>query len=109
MTRLEKTLHRFAALIDGSAWFLIAPAVALLWWIDAPMAKTLATWSLYFLVLAAVIIIITRVTFPDFKLHPCIEAAQGGSVSCAIMVAGFFLMFSLLVLSVVLWARPVGT
>lgn len=106
---LEKLPHTLAALFDGAAWFLLLPAIAALWLLDAPMVKTLGTWSLYFVVLSAVIIMIMRIAFPQIKLTLFVERAYRGSVSNAIVVLGVLLAFALMVMSFVLWARPVGT
>lgn len=106
---LEKLPHTVAALFDGAAWFLLLPAAFVLWLLDAPMVKTLATWSLYFVVLSAVVIVILRIAFPQIKLTLFVERAFRGSVSNSIVVLGVLMAFALMVMSFVLWARPIGT
>lgn len=109
MTALEKTLSRLGALIDGSAWLLILPALAVLFVIDAPMAKTLMQWSLYFLVVAGLAVMISRIVFPHIRLDAFIQRAEAGDRAAACVVGHVVLFVGLLILAFVLWARPVGT
>lgn len=105
---LRKIRGRFGALVDGSAWSLILPALVALWFIDPPMAKTLAQWSLYFLVLAGMVVVISRVIFPSVNLDTLLDKAERGEVAPAVAAAAIVLFVALLVLAFVLWARPVG-
>lgn len=101
--------RRFAALFDGSAWLLILPALCALYLWDAPMVKTLGQWSLYFLVLAGVVVMISRIVFPTVHLPTFIGNAERGDLAGALVTAAVILFVGMLVLSFVLWARPVGT
>lgn len=106
MTALEKTFFRFAALLDGSAWMTMAPALIALFFIDAPMATTLLQWSLYFLVVVGVALMLSRIAFPHIRLQRFIDGAAKGDVACAIMVFSVVLFVGVLIVSFVLWARP---
>lgn len=108
MTALEKTAIRFAALLDGSAWMMMAPSLLALFFIDAPMAKTLLQWSLYFVVLVGLVVMISRICFPQIKLHEFTSDALHGSVAGAIVVAAVILFVAIVTLAFVLWAHPSG-
>lgn len=108
MTFLQKNLARLGALIDGSAWLLILPAMLVLWFLDPAAAKTLLHWSVYFLVLAGMVVIISRIVFPDIKLGEWLaEARAENNVAAGLIVAAVILFVGLAMLAAVLWARPV--
>lgn len=107
-SRTETAARRLAALLDGSAWMLMVPAAMALWWLDPPMVKTLATWSLFFFLVTGIVLIISRIAFPDIKLTPFVDRAFYGSTAAAIVVASVMATVAFLVLAFVLWARPLG-
>lgn len=105
MKMLQSWLKRIAALFDKSAWLLIAPAIALLYWIDPPLAKTFGQWSLFFLVLAGMAVIISRIVFPQVDLTAFVRRAASGDRASATVVAAIVLFVGLLILSGVMWVK----
>lgn len=105
---IENTRRRFAALLDGSAWLLILPALLGLFAWDAPMARTLLQWSLFFVVLSGFAVMISRIVFPQINLSEYLVRAYHGDLACAIVAAAVVAFVAFLILSFVLWARPLG-
>lgn len=97
---------RLAALVDKSAWLLIAPAIAALYAIDPALAKTFAQWSIFGLVLAGVSIMISRIVFPQIELTKLVESAHTEKNAAAGLVASAVVLFvGLVILSLVIWAK----
>ena len=97
--------NRLHALVDKSAWMLIAPALVALFLIDTAMAKTLVQWSLYAVVLAGLGIIISRLTFPQINLSEHVDEARKGNVAAALVVlARTVLLLGILAL-LVIWGK----
>lgn len=97
---------RLRALADKSAWLLIAPAVALLWLIDAAMARTLLQWSLYALVLAGLAIVISRVVFPQINLGQMVrEAVDENNTAAGLIVGAIVLFVGMVMLALVIWSK----
>lgn len=103
---LESWLRRFMALFDKSAWMLIAPAMIVLAFLDPPMAKMLAQWSLFFLVLTGVAIVISRIVFPNINLTEFVRSAIEDHNAAAGAVAAAVVNFvGLLIVAAVLWVK----
>lgn len=102
---LRSWVRRLAALFDKSAWLLIAPAIIALYWIDAPLARTFAQWSLFFLVLAGMAVVISRIVFPQIDLKYFVTRAENGSHAASIVVAAIVLFVGMLILAGVLWVK----
>lgn len=102
---LRSWFLRLAALLDKSAWLLIAPALAALFWVDAPLARTFVQWTPFFLVLAGVAIIISRIVFPQINLGQFARRAYGGDQACALVTAALILFVGILIISGVLWVK----
>lgn len=98
-------MKRIRALIDKSAWILILPAVAYLFFIDTAMVRTLLEWTAYALVLSGIAIIISRVTFPEIELDQLMKDVANGSRAAATVIASIVLFVGLVMLSLVLWAK----
>lgn len=105
---LGRTLLRLHALIDGSAWLLILPAALGLFSLDAPMVKSLAQWSLYFVVLAGLAVMISRIVFPTIRLRDLVDRAETDPRAAGLVAAAVIAFVAILILSFVLWARPAG-
>lgn len=106
MTMIESWLKRLSALVDKSALLLILPAFVILLLLDAPAAKALVQWSLFALVIAGVAVIISRVIFPQIDLNAYLKKALNGSMAGATVSAAIITFVGLLILAIVLWAKP---
>lgn len=107
-TFLETTRRRFAALTDGSAWLLMLPALLVLWVVDPPMVKTLLQWTMFFLVVSGLSVMVSRVCFPQIDLNSFLVRAYHGDKACALVVAAVIAFVAALIIAIVLWARPLG-
>lgn len=105
MTMLRSWLRRLAALLDKSAWLLIAPALIALYLLDPPLARTFAQWSLFFLVLAGMAVVISRIVFPQVDLTGFVRRAAGGDRASATVAAAIVLFVGILILSGVIWVK----
>ena len=102
---LTNLRRRVAALFDGSAWLLIAPAFFGIYLVDPAMARTLMQWSLFGVVLSGVAIIISRIVFPQFHLTALVELAEDGNMPAAILAASIVAFVAALLLALVFWAK----
>lgn len=99
-------MRRAAAFIDKSAWLLILPAVAYLFFVDTAMARTLLDWTAYALVLSGIAIIISRVTFPQIDLSDLVDkVSKTGDRAAAMVVSAIIMFVGIVILALVLWAR----
>lgn len=98
-------LNRFKALADKSAIFLIVPFLLVLYFIDAPMAKTLIQWLVFAPILAGAAIIVSRVTFPQVNLSKLVEEATIGNKAAGFVAGALIIFVGLLVLALVSWAK----
>lgn len=108
-TLIATWVSRFAALFDGSAWLLAVPAAAGLWLLDPPMLKTLLQWSLYFSIMAAFVVIISRVAFPQIKMGEFIESAKTGNPAAGMIVSAVIMFVAIVLIAMAVWARPSGS
>lgn len=100
------TSPRLSALVDKSAWLLIAPALLVLFMLDHAAAVTLVQWSLFALVLAGVGIIVSRLTFPQVHLGDLVDQAQNqGNVAAGLIAASIVIFVAVTLLAMVLWAK----
>lgn len=107
MRHLQHVTKRLRSFGDLSAWLLIAPALAALWWIDAPTAKSLVEWSLFGIVMAGVAVIISRLVFPDLHLREYLEAARyPDGTANAIVAAALIVFVAIVFFTLVYWAKP---
>ena len=96
---------RLRALGDKSAWLLIVPACALLYYIDTAMTKTLVQWLIFAPVFAGVAIVVSRFVFPQINLTNLIDEAERGNVAAGIVVAGLLVFVAMVLQALVGWAR----
>lgn len=107
MKMLESWTRRLAALFDKSAWLLIAPAFAALYFIDAPSALTLAQWSLFALVIAGFAVVVSRIVFPQINLTRMLtEALQENNLAAGFIIAALILFVGMVMLTLAIWAKP---
>jgi len=96
---------RFAALVDGSAWLLILPFVALWYWIDPLDLKIMMAWLLRLPIIVGVTIIISRIFFPSLKLTEFLEEAKRGNVGAGLVVAGLMIFIGMLIMTAAGWSK----
>ena len=104
---LTEKAGRLTALFDKSAWLMMAPALAGLYYTDEALAKTMVQWSTFALALAGAVVIVSRITFPQIHLGDLIDKAQGEekSLPAAIIVASLVVFVGMLFLGMVIWAK----
>lgn len=102
---ISSFLHRFKALADKSALFLIVPFLAALFFIDAPMAKTLIEWLIFAPIIAGAAIIVSRVTFPQVNLSELVKEATIGNKAAGLVAGALIIFVGLLLLALVTWAK----
>lgn len=103
---IKKKFRRTRAMLDKSAWMLMAPALAFLFLMDEALAKTLVTWLLFGLVIAGASVIISRIIFPQVDLTDLIHQVSNQRNVAAGIVAGAIIIFVALVMfALVTWAK----
>lgn len=102
----SKFQTRLAALVDKSAWFLILPALAIVYCIDPVRTLSVLTWMLFVAILVGFCIQISRIAWSPVDLVAMVNSAERDPRASAIVVAAVIVFVGLLVLSVVLWTRP---
>lgn len=107
-TAVTLWVTRLAALFDGSAWLMFAPAFVWLYFKDQPLVSSVLQWSVFFFLLSAVAVVISRIAFPQLHLGAFIAKALKGSVAAAIVVAAVIVFVAWTISSIAIWARPIG-
>lgn len=96
---------RFKSLFDQSAWLLMLPAAALLFWLDAAMMQTIVQWLLVAPILAGLTIIVTRLIFPQVSLSWLVAEVDQGNTAAGILAAALVLCVGIVFIGIALWAR----
>ncbi len=96
---------RVLALLDKSALLLMAPALLVLYVIDAPMFKTITQWIVVAPVLAGIAVMVSRVIYLKINLTDLVRRSQAGNVAAAIVAAAVILSVSLLFMALILWSK----
>lgn len=96
---------RLRALGDKSAWLLIVPACALLYYIDDAMTKTLVQWLVFAPVFAGIAIVVSRFVFPQINLSELVRRAEDGNLAAGVVVAGLLIFVALVLQGLVGWAK----
>lgn len=104
-TWLNDILARVAPLVDRSALLLGAIGLSVLLVLDWRAALTLAQWSVFALVIGSIVIVISRVTFPQLKLSELVERVKAGDLPAALVVAALLVYCGLAFVGVALWAK----
>lgn len=66
------------ALADKNGWLLIIIGLAAVGFSDIKMTMTLLQWAVFSLVIAGLVIVISRITFPQIKLSELMERVKSG-------------------------------
>ncbi len=96
---------RIKALLDKSAWALVALGALMLGLADWKMLLVLVQWSAFALVLAGGTIVISRLVFPQISLSELVERVKAGDMPAAIVVAALLVAWGLMFLAVAGWAK----
>ncbi len=103
---ITKSFRRTRALIDKSAWLLIAPAMIGLFLLDISLGKTLLTWSLFGIAIAGVAVVISRIIFSHFNLTQLYdEAVKMGNIAAGVICSAIVLFVGIVMLALVIWAK----
>lgn len=107
MSRLKITglKARLAPLLDPSSWLLALVGFGLLAALDWATALTLLQWSLFALVIAALTIVVSRISFPQIKLSEFVARAKEGDQPAAVVVASVLIYCALVFVGIALWAK----
>lgn len=97
--------RRLAALFDKSAWLLIIPALAALFFFDQSLGKTLLTWLTFGIAISGVSVIISRLIFPQIHLGDLYDETLKGNLPAAIVAAAVIVFVALVILALVVWAK----
>lgn len=100
-----KKFRRFCALFDKSAWLLIAPAIATIFFFDPALGKTLLTWTTFGVAIAGVSIIISRLIFPHIDLNDLVDEVKKGNLAAAILASAVIMFVALVIIALVVWAK----
>lgn len=109
--RLDKTIHgRFLrnlkTLCGQSAWMLILPVVAALWFVDAALVKTMMQWTLMSGLIAGVALIIVGLMLPSIRVADLLPEIRKGNMAVAVVAAAFMFFMALVFIVLALWAKP---
>ncbi len=102
---MNTTAKRFLALIDQSAWLMIAPCALAIYFIDDTMFKTLLQWLLFAPILTGVAVIVSRIVFPQIHLTEMVDEVKAGNTAAGILSGCLVLFVAVLVVALVLWAK----
>lgn len=102
---LLQSWRRALPLFDGSAWLMAGVGLFILALLDWRTAATLAQWSLFALVVGALTIIISRITFPQIDLSELMDRVKAGDSPAARVVAALLIYCALVFIGVALWAK----
>lgn len=93
------------ALADKNGWLLIIIGLAAVGFSDIKMTMTLLQWAVFSLVIAGLVIVISRITFPQIKLSELMERVKSGDQPAALVVLGLLLFCGLLFVGTAMWAK----
>lgn len=103
---IARRFRRFRAMFDKSAWLLIAPALAIIFFLDPALGRTLLTWSAFGVAIAGVSVIISRIIFPQIDLSAMVRSVSDQrNTGAAIVVASVILFVALVMIALVMWAK----
>lgn len=105
MIAVTKKFRRFCALFDKSAWLLIAPAMAIIFFFDPALGKTLLTWTTFGVAISGVSIIISRLIFPHIDLNDLVDEVKKGNLAASILASAIVLFVALVIIALVVWAK----
>ena len=101
----DTTRDQIKALADKNGWLLIIIGLAAVGFSDIKMTMTLLQWAVFSLVIAGLVIVISRITFPQIKLSELMERVKSGDQPAALVVLGLLLFCGLLFVGTAMWAK----
>ena len=105
MNRFLQQLPRLSAFIDKSGWLLAAVGAIVVGISDLSLLLTLLQWTAFSMVMAGVVIVISRVMFPQIKLTEFVEEAKKGNVAASIVVFSVVSFCAVMFIGIVLWSK----
>ncbi|WP_443698637.1 hypothetical protein [Pseudomonas sp.] len=102
---IPEKLKRVRALVDTSAWLMIAPCAIAIYFIDGAMFKTLIQWLLFAPIITGVAVIVSRIMFPQIHLTDLVAEVKTGNTAAGILGGALVLFVALLVIALVIWAK----
>ena len=97
---------RFTAFADKSAFILTAPAVAMLYYIDPGMAKTLLQWIVFGPVLVGLALLVTRIAFPHIRFMDLVdEVHMRGCRGSAMLASSLIIFVAIVMLAFAIYAK----
>jgi hypothetical protein len=102
---LRRLGKRIRPMGDMTTWVLLTLSLVPLYLIDRALVVTLVQWSAYGLALTGLAVMLSRIVFPQIDLTEWVETARGGNIVAGFVILSVALVVSMLVLSLVLWAR----
>lgn len=102
---IENLKLQLKALTDKNGWLLIVIGLAAVGFSDLKMMLTLLQWAVFALVIAGLVIMVSRITFPQIRLTDLMERVKAGELPAALVVLGLLLFCGLLFIGTVLWAK----
>ena len=101
----DTTRDQIKALADKNGWLLIIIGLAAVGFSDIKMTMTLLQWAVFSLVIAGLVIVISRITFPQIKQSELMERVKSGDQPAALVVLGLLLFCGLLFVGTAMWAK----
>lgn len=103
--KIQSIFARFKALLDPTAIILILPLCLFIYWLDAPMFKTLIEWVIFAPIVVGIAVLISRIVFYQIKFTDFVERAWSGNVAAAIVVSSIIIFTAFLSYAIITWAR----
>jgi hypothetical protein len=105
MNFLASIRRRLAPFVDKSAVVLALVGLAVMYSLDDATTEVLLRWSLFAMVIGALAIVISRITFPQIKLSEMLSRAKEGNMPAAVVTAALILYCALVFIGIALWAK----
>lgn len=90
---------------DHRLWLLLLPAFAVLFMLDAPVAKSLLFSLAGMMLVLGFAHLARRVLLPSLDLSEDIDKAEQGSIAAAMLVIATLGFYCVIMLGAVLWLR----
>lgn len=96
-------LAKFRLFFDHRLWLLLVPALLVMFWLDAPVAKSLLFSLCGMSIILGFAHLARRILLSSLDLSADIDAAEGGSMPNAIIVLAVILLYVAIMIGAILW------
>lgn len=96
---------RIAPFGDISALVLITVGAVVLGLTDLPLLMMLSRWISFAFIVAGVVIVLSRISFPSVQFRTWIPLVKQGNVAAGIVLGAVILYCAVVFSSVVFWAK----